>query len=78
MAFRIPNLPTRIELKNMQLQYVNLLAERLEKKMRRANEFVVCYSVLIRAGISVFGTLKIFLWVGFHGGRFEFGNSLFF
>lgn len=40
MAFRIPNLPTRIELKNMQLQYVNLLAERLEKKMRRANEFV--------------------------------------
>uniref|UniRef100_A0A1I7V3Q1 Rab-GAP TBC domain-containing protein n=2 Tax=Caenorhabditis tropicalis TaxID=1561998 RepID=A0A1I7V3Q1_9PELO len=40
MAFQISNLPTREELKNMQVQYVNLLAEKLEKKTRRANEFV--------------------------------------
>ncbi|CAI2355722.1 unnamed protein product [Caenorhabditis sp. 36 PRJEB53466] len=40
MAFRITHLPSRLELKNMQLQYVNLLAEKLEKKTKRANEFV--------------------------------------
>ncbi|KAF1749347.1 hypothetical protein GCK72_025814 [Caenorhabditis remanei] len=40
MAFHIPNLPTRVELKSMQIQYVNLLAEKLEKKTKRANDFV--------------------------------------
>ncbi|EGT40667.1 hypothetical protein CAEBREN_11598 [Caenorhabditis brenneri] len=40
MAFRIPNLPTRAELKSMQQQYVSLLKEKLEKKTKRANEFV--------------------------------------
>ncbi|CAL2051755.1 unnamed protein product [Caenorhabditis brenneri] len=40
MAFKIPNLPTRAELKSMQQQYVSLLKEKLEKKTKRANEFV--------------------------------------
>ncbi|UMM44205.1 hypothetical protein L5515_019400 [Caenorhabditis briggsae] len=40
MAFHIQNLPTRGELKSMQQQYVSLLAEKLEKKTKRANEFV--------------------------------------
>ncbi|CAI5454441.1 unnamed protein product [Caenorhabditis angaria] len=40
MAFNILNLPTRLELKNLQLLYVSVLAERLEKKTRRANAFV--------------------------------------
>uniref|UniRef100_A0A8R1I0P0 Rab-GAP TBC domain-containing protein n=1 Tax=Caenorhabditis japonica TaxID=281687 RepID=A0A8R1I0P0_CAEJA len=40
VACSIPNLPSRMELKNIQLQYVNLLAEKLEKKTKRANEFV--------------------------------------
>ncbi|CAB3400834.1 unnamed protein product [Caenorhabditis bovis] len=40
LAFRLANLPSRGELKSLQMQYVAVLGEKLEKKTKRASAFV--------------------------------------